>query len=99
MLFIIILMAIFAPFITDHDPTKANLLIVDRPPSSEHILGTDASGRDTFSRLLYGARVSLTIGIGAMLFTLTIGLLLGAVSGYYGGTVDQIIMKIGRAHV
>ncbi|HLS60060.1 MAG TPA: oligopeptide ABC transporter permease [Virgibacillus sp.] len=93
MLFIIILMAIFAPFITDHDPTKANLLIVDRPPSSEHILGTDASGRDTFSRLLYGARVSLTIGISAMLFTLTIGLLLGAVSGYYGGKVDQVIMR------
>src|SRR5690625_1548583 len=67
-LLIIILMAVFAPFITDHDPTKADLLIVDRPPSSEHILGTDASGRDTFARLLYGARVSLTIGVSAMLF-------------------------------
>jgi len=92
-LLIIILMAVFAPFITDHDPTKADLLIVDRPPSSEHILGTDASGRDTFARLLYGARVSLTIGVSAMLFTLTIGLLLGAISGYYGGKIDQIIMR------
>lgn len=92
-LLIIIITAVFAPFITDHDPTKADLLIVDHPPSSEHILGTDASGRDTFARLLYGARVSLTIGVSAMLFTLTIGLILGALSGYYGGMIDNVIMR------
>jgi len=93
-LFFIVLVAVFAPLLTDHDPTKGDLLIVEQGPSSEHILGTDASGRDNFSRLLYGARVSLMIGFSAMLFTLTIGLILGSLSGYYGGKIDNMIMRL-----
>src|SRR5690606_30618812 len=63
-------------------------------PSSEHILGTDNSGRDVFSRLLYGGRISIIIGFSAMFFTLVIGVTLGAIAGYYGGKVDNIIMRI-----
>lgn len=92
-LLLIVLAAVFAPLLTDHDPTKGDLLIVEQAPNDEHILGTDASGRDNFSRLLYGARVSLMIGLSAMLFTLSIGLILGSISGYYGGKVDNLIMR------
>lgn len=92
-LIIVSLAAIFAPLLTDHDPTRGDLMLVGEPPSHEHILGTDSSGRDNFARLLYGSRVSLTIGFSAMLFTLMIGLVLGAISGYYRGTIDSIIMR------
>ncbi|MBE1556722.1 oligopeptide ABC transporter permease [Sporosarcina limicola] len=93
-LFVIILGAIFAPYLTDHDPRKSNLMLVEQGPSSDNILGTDASGRDNFARLLYGARVSLTVGFSAMLFTLSIGLVLGALAGYYGGKIDNFIMRL-----
>src|SRR5690625_2940934 len=62
-LLFIILVAVFAPFLTSHSPTEANMLKIENHPSSEHILGTDASGRDNFARLIYGARVSLVIGL------------------------------------
>lgn len=92
--FLIICMAVFAPFLTDQDPTEPNLLLIEQSPTSEHILGTDSVGRDNFSRLLYGSRVSLIVGFSAMLFTLVIGLVTGAVAGYYGGVVDNIIMRL-----
>lgn len=92
--FIIICMAIFAPLLTDHDPKQHDLLSIEQSPTSEHILGTDSSGRDNFSRLLYGSRVSLIVGFSAMVFTLVIGLITGAVAGYYGGVVDNIIMRL-----
>lgn len=93
-LLLIVLAAIFAPVLTDHDPIESNMSKIENHPSSEHILGTDASGHDNFARLLYGARVSLIIGLSAMLFTLTIGLILGSISGYYGGRIDNIIMRL-----
>ncbi|WP_210470458.1 oligopeptide ABC transporter permease [Sporosarcina sp. 6E9] len=92
--FIIICMAVFAPFLTDHDPTEPNLLLIEQSPTSEHILGTNSVGHDNFSRLLYGSRVSLIVGFSAMSFTLIIGLITGAVAGYYGGVVDNIIMRL-----
>ena len=69
--FIIICMAIFAPLLTDHDPKQHDLLSIEQSPTSEHILGTDSSGRDNFSRLLYGSRISLIVGFSAMVFTLS----------------------------
>jgi peptide/nickel transport system permease protein len=93
-LLLITLGAIFAPVLTDHNPTYGDLLKIEKPPSSEHILGTDGSGRDNFSRLLYGARISLIVGFSAMLFTLIIGVIAGALAGYYGGKVDGIIMRL-----
>ncbi|MEI3613359.1 oligopeptide ABC transporter permease [Pseudogracilibacillus sp. SO30301A] len=92
-LIFVVLVAIFAPFFTEHDPTKTNMLKIEQSPSKEHYLGTDSSGRDNFSRLVYGTRVSLTIGLAAMLFTVVIGVVLGSLSGYYGGIVDGIIMR------
>lgn len=88
-----ILVAIFAPLFAKHSPIETNLMLVEQSPSKEHILGTDSSGRDNFSRLVYGSRVSITIGIAAMLFTVAIGVVLGSISGYYGGIIDGIIMR------
>jgi peptide/nickel transport system permease protein len=90
----IIMIAVFAPLLTSHDPEVSDLTKTNGKPSEEHILGNDASGRDTYSRLLFGARTSLTIGFFAMLFTITIGTLLGSVAGYYGGKIDDIIMRV-----
>ena len=88
------LTAIFAPWLATHDP--ANIVLVNRlqPPSPEHWLGTDDLGRDVFSRLMYGARVSLLVGIGVVLIRAVIGVLVGLVAGYYGGRVDALLMRI-----
>ncbi|WP_175614684.1 oligopeptide ABC transporter permease [Piscibacillus halophilus] len=90
---IIIVMSFSAPLLTDHNPTQTNMLMIEQPPSSEHILGTDGSGRDNWARLLYGSRVSLVVGFSAMFFTLIIGVILGSLSGYYKGFVDSLIMR------
>lgn len=92
-LIFVVLIAIFGPLFVEHDPTKTNMLKIEQSPSAEHILGTDSSGRDNFSRLIYGSRVSLTIGLAAMLFTVAIGVVLGSLSGFYGGIVDGLIMR------
>ncbi len=92
-LLLIIVAVIAAPLITSHDPTESNLRNIEKGPSSEHYLGTDSSGRDTFARMLYGGRVSLIVGFSAMIFTLVIGVILGSIAGYYGGRVDSIIMR------
>ncbi|MDQ0155397.1 oligopeptide ABC transporter permease [Robertmurraya andreesenii] len=93
MLIVIILLVVFAPLITDQNPTKSNLSLVERPPSADHPLGNDGSGRDNLARLLYGGRISLIVGFSAMIFTLVIGVLLGSIAGYYGGKIDAIIMR------
>lgn len=90
---LIILTAIFAPLLTNIDPTKADLTKIEQPPSSEHILGTDSSGRDNFARLLYGGRISLVVGFSAMMFSLIIGVVTGTIAGYYGGKIDSLIMR------
>ncbi|GAA0322117.1 oligopeptide ABC transporter permease AppC [Bacillus carboniphilus] len=92
-LLLIIMVVILAPFFTDHSPTKSNLMMIERPPSEEHPLGNDSSGRDNLSRLLYGGRISLIVGFSAMFFTLIIGVVLGSIAGYYGGKVDAFIMR------
>lgn len=85
--------AIAASFIAPYDPAEINLTQALLAPSATHILGTDSLGRDVFSRMIYGSRISLIIGLVAVgLATLT-GLLLGAVAGYYGGRIDAVIMR------
>ncbi|MCC6824837.1 MAG: ABC transporter permease [Acidobacteria bacterium] len=86
-----ILAAIFAPFIATHDPTLQNLDLRYAPMSAAHWFGTDALGRDLFSRVVYGARVSLEVGITVVLVSGIVGVLIGAVAGYYGGIVDRIL--------
>jgi peptide/nickel transport system permease protein len=94
MLLIIVLMAIFAPLLTPWPPNWLDLSTGARqPPSPEHILGTDVSGRDIWSRVLYGARTSIIVGFGAVALYLVIGTLMGLAAGFYGRFVDQGIMR------
>ena len=86
--------AILAPFIAPHDPLDQDVLDRLKPPSAEHLLGTDYYGRDTFSRLLYGARVSLVIGIISTLIAMAAGTLIGMLAGWRGGRFDTITMQI-----
>jgi len=89
------LVALLTPLIAPYDPTAQGSLLAERlvGPSALHPLGTDRFARDVFSRLLYGARISLTIGFVAVAISVTIGTVLGAVSGYFGGIVDGVIMR------
>lgn len=93
-LLIICVGAILAPFITSHKPETIDMLAFQNGPSRDHLLGTDSVGRDVFSRLLYGARVSLSISLIAVLINITLGTLLGAIAGYVGGLTDQLIMRL-----
>jgi len=91
---IIVFACIFAPLLTPHDPAFIDPPNKNIGPCAEYLLGTDRLGRDIFSRILYGGRVSLFIGIGAALSSGLIGSAMGAAAGYYGGKVDLIIMAI-----
>jgi peptide/nickel transport system permease protein len=85
--------AIFAPLLAPYDPNAINLIHISEGPSSAHWFGTDNVGRDILSRVLYGARISLSVGVVAVSIYLTIGFLLGAIAGYAGGFVDSMIMR------
>ncbi len=89
-LVIILLIAIFAPFLTEYSPTK-RVGRPHQPPSWDHWLGTTRLGHDVFTRLIYGARVSLAVGFGAGLMITVIGTVLGIIAGYKGGVVDEVI--------
>ncbi|GAA0122299.1 ABC transporter permease [Clostridium faecium] len=84
--------SIFGPLVMTKDRDQINTSIANEPPSLEHVLGTDDLGRDVLVRLVYGGRVSLAVGIGATFISLTIGVLLGAIAGYFGGKIDLLIM-------
>lgn len=87
------LLAIFAPLIAPHDPLAQNVFNRLKPPSAEHWLGTDFFGRDILSRILYGAQISLVIGLVAITSAMIIGTAIGLVAGYYGGCIDIIVMQ------
>ena len=91
--FFMSVLALLAPWIAPYDPAALDLDHILMPPSAEHILGTDALGRDVFSRLLYGARVSLWVGFVAVGISTAIGIVLGLTSGYFGGWTDELIMR------
>ncbi len=88
---LLVVMAIFAPWIATQDVGATNLTIRYLPPSSAHWFGTDATGRDVFARVVYGARISLRVGIIVVLVSSIVGTLLGAFAGYYGGWIDRIV--------
>lgn len=88
---ILIIVAIFAPFIATHDVTSINMAMKYAAPSAEHWFGTDALGRDVFSRLLFGARISLQVGISVTVVSVIIGTIIGAVAGFYGGWIDKFL--------
>lgn len=90
----LILAAVFAPLLATHDPDAQDIIMYLSPPSADNILGTDQFGRDIFSRLLFGARYSLTIGFLAIVVALIIGSFIGMIAGFAGGRTDIILMQI-----
>jgi peptide/nickel transport system permease protein/oligopeptide transport system permease protein len=90
----LVFVALFVSFISPHDPYRVALNEQFRPPSTTYWLGTDNFGRDLLTRILYGARISLVVGIVPSFISLMIGAVLGVVSGYYGGRVDFVIMRL-----
>jgi len=94
MVFLVVLIAIFAPWIAPFDPLEQNYDEILQPPSRQHFMGTDALGRDLFSRVVYGSRYALMIGIAVVLLELAIGAFLGFIAGYFGGIWDLVIMRL-----
>ena len=90
---LVCLLALLAPVIAPHDPLDQNVFNRLKPPGEGHMMGTDSFGRDILSRVLWGARISLTIGIVAIGIAIVIGTVIGLVAGYYGGKVDIIVMQ------
>jgi peptide/nickel transport system permease protein len=93
MILIFIIMAIFAPLLAPYDPYSTSLEETLQPPSLQHLLGTDTLGRDTLTRIMYGARTSLIIGLVVVFSSAIIGFLLGLIAGYFGGWTYTIIMR------
>ena len=88
---ILVIVAIFAPWIATHDVGATNLTLRYLPPSAQYFFGTDSTGRDIFSRVVFGARISLKVGIVVVTVSAIVGTLLGALAGYYGGWIDRFI--------
>jgi ABC-type dipeptide/oligopeptide/nickel transport system permease subunit len=89
-----LIIAIFAPQIAPYDPLKRNLSEALQQPSAQHLLGTDAIGRDTLSRVIFGTRISLIVGVLVVLIAGGFGVILGAIAGYFGGIAGAVIMRI-----
>lgn len=92
----IVLCSILAPLITKYGPLQLNLREVLKPPSAAHLFGTDKLGRDIFSRVLYGGRISILIGFGSALGAAAIGILFGCYGGYKGGIVDAVFLRLSE---
>lgn len=91
---VLIIIAIIGPFITPYDPNDQVMADVNQTPSAAHWFGTDNLGRDIFSRVIVGTRVSLLVGVAAVAFSLIIGTVLGSIAGYFGGKLDAVIMRV-----
>ena len=90
---LLIIVALFAPVISPYTPSQQNVFERLQPPSLHHLFGTDDLGRDVFTRMIFGARISLAVGFISVFIILVIGTLLGIISGYYGGKIDYMIMR------
>ncbi len=93
-LLIVIVMTALAPVLSHYDPLEVTAAIRLQPPSLTHLFGTDDFGRDVFTRILYGGRLSLVVGIASVALASVVGTLLGVVAGFYGGVVDTVIMRL-----
>jgi peptide/nickel transport system permease protein len=91
---VLILTAVFAPLLAPYDPYDQDLENTLAPPSSEHWLGTDPLGRDQLSRLIYGSRIAVVVGLASIVLATIIGVALGALAGWYGGRVDSVVMRV-----
>jgi len=90
----LLLVAILAPLLARHDPIRGDLIRQLEPPSAEHWMGTDIQGRDVWARLVYGARISLAVGLISQSIALAIGLTLGLIAGYFGRWIDDLVMRL-----
>ena len=90
---VVVALALAAPWLAPYDPNDQNIMEKLRPPSAEHWLGTDSFGRDTLSRILYGARISLVIGVASTLLAMLIGSAIGMFAGWHGGRIDTVTMQ------
>ena len=93
-LLVLVVSALFAPLIAPHHPLRQNLSKDLVAYSADHALGTDKLGRDILSRILHGGRISLLVGVSTVTLSLTIGLIVGSLSGFFGGWVDQLLMRL-----
>lgn len=93
LIMLLVITAIFAPVIASYTQSEQNLYERLLPPSQQHFFGTDDLGRDVFSRMVYGSRISLAVGFISVLIILIIGTFLGIISGYFGGKIDSLIMR------
>lgn len=91
---LLVVLAAAAPLVARHDPLHIDLINQLSPPSASHWLGTDIQGRDVWARLVYGARISLSVGFVSQAIALALGLTLGLVSGYYRGWIDELVMRL-----
>ena len=91
---VLVFTAVFQSFIAPYNPIKLDLMERLKPPSIEHLFGTDDLGRDVFSRVVYGARVSLVITLSVVFLSLVLGSFIGITAGYFGGIFSEIIMRI-----
>ncbi len=94
MMLIIVFVVAAAPITARYSPTKQDLRNRLKPPTAEHWLGTDELGRDVWARIVYGGRISLTVGLLAMAVAISLGTIIGLVAGFYGGAVDNVLMRI-----
>lgn len=90
----VILIGVIGPFLAPFDPVKQDYYAAVQSPSAAHLLGTDKFGRDQLSRILFGARIDLAVGIVTALIPLVVGIVIGSITGYYGGWIDTIIMRV-----
>lgn len=93
---LMVLSAIFAPLLASHDPNKIDMVKLNQAPGNGHLFGTDSTGRDLYSRLLYGGRISILIGITSALTTSIIGTIFGLLAGYFGKTIDLVLIRISE---
>lgn len=89
-----IILVILAPVIAPYDYTAMDIVAAQQGPSAAHWFGTDELGRDIFSRVLYGGRYSISMGVLAVMISTTVGMTIGAIAGYFGGKVDNILMRL-----
>jgi peptide/nickel transport system permease protein len=93
-LLVIVLAAIFAPWVAPEDPTVQNLARQGMPPGSEVLLGADQLGRDVLSRLIYGARIAVEVGVISIAIAVIVGTAIGTIAGYFGGWLDDVVMRV-----
>ncbi|CAG9295193.1 ABC transporter permease subunit [Celerinatantimonas diazotrophica] len=90
---LLVLVAVFAPWLAPYNPMQSDWTALSAPPSWHHLMGTDELGRDLFSRIIFGARISLYVGFFSVTLGMVLGILLGLFAGYYGGWLDMLIMR------